>query len=250
MKDEIDEMDMIMDMPRTVSTPRDGRLALPRAVLFDLDGTLIDSVPDITAAVAELLAAEKLPPLSEDQVRMMVGRGLKVLVRKVYDAQGMALDEASLECRLEDMREVYARHLVGKTTLMPGTLAALDFFRSRDCAMAVVTNKLVDATETILGHFGLSEYFDVVIGDSTEPPLSLLARKPQPDMLIEALRRMEVKVDDAVMVGDSGVDIRAAKAAGLRVIAVRGGYSAEPLESFGPDRLIASFADMPTVFKD
>src|SRR3569833_2695253 len=76
------QMDMIMDMLRTASVPRDERLAMPRGALFDLDGTLIDSVPDITAAVAELLASEQLPPLSEDQVRMMVGRGLKVLERK------------------------------------------------------------------------------------------------------------------------------------------------------------------------
>jgi phosphoglycolate phosphatase len=249
MTEETDTMDMIMDMPRTVGTPRDERLAMPRAALFDLDGTLIDSVPDITAAVAELLAAEQLPPLSQDQVRAMVGRGLKVLVRKVYDAQGMALDEASLECRLDDMREVYARHLVGKTTLMPGVKTALEFFRSQDCAMAVVTNKLVGATETILGHFGLSDYFDVVIGDSTAPPLSLLARKPQPDMLLEALRRLGVTADDAVMVGDSGVDVRAGRAAGMRVVGVRGGYSSEPLESFAPDRLVASLAEMPAIFK-
>jgi phosphoglycolate phosphatase len=247
--DATHSMDMIMDMPRSAVTPRDARLAMPRAALFDLDGTLIDSVPDITAAVAELLAAEKLPPLSEDQVRAMVGRGLKVLVRKVYDAQGMALDEASLECRLDDMREVYARHLVGKTTLMPGARTALEFFRDNGCAMAVVTNKPVDATETILGHFGLIDYFDVVIGDSTEPPLSLLARKPQPDMLHEALRRLSVTAADAVMVGDSGVDVRAGKAAGMRVVAVRGGYSSEPLESFAPDRLIASLAELPAIFK-
>ena len=146
--------------------------------------------------------------------------------------------------------QVYARHLVGRTTLMPGVVEALDFLRMQGCAMAVVTNKLVDATETILGHFGLRDYFEVVIGDSTEPPLSLLARKPQPDMLLEALRRFGVTADEAVMVGDSGVDVRAAKAAGIRVVAVGGGYSAEPLESFGPDRLIESFADLPTVFKD
>lgn len=247
--DEIDDMDMIMDMPRTVGTPRDERLAMPRAALFDLDGTLIDSVPDITAAVAELLAAEKLPPLSEDQVRMMVGRGLKVLVRRVYDAQGMALDEASLECRLDDMREVYARHLVGRTTLMPGVTAALDFLRTQGCAMAVVTNKLVDATETILGHFGLRDYFDAVIGDSTLPPLSLLARKPQPDMLFEAMRRLGATTDGTVMIGDSGVDVRSGRAAGVRVVAVRGGYSAEPLESFAPDVLLGSLADLPVSFK-
>jgi len=247
--DATHSMEMIMDMPRSAVTPRDPRLAMPRAALFDLDGTLIDSVPDITAAVAELLAAEQLPPLNQDQVRMMVGRGLKVLVRRVYDAQGMALDEASLECRLEDMREVYARHLVGRTTLMPGVTAALDFLRTQDCAMAVVTNKLVDATETILGHFGLRDYFDVVIGDSTEPPLSLLARKPQPDMLLEAMRRLGAVAGETVMIGDSGVDVRSAKAAGVRAVAVRGGYSAEPLESFAPDVLLGTLSDLPASFK-
>lgn len=231
MTDGIDNMDMILDMPRSTFTPRDERLAMPRAALFDLDGTLIDSVPDITAAVAELLAAEQLPPLSEEQVRVMVGRGLKVLVRKVYDAQGIALDEASLECRLEDMRPVYARHLTDRTTLMPAVTAALDFFHARGCAMAVVSNKLADAADTILRHFGLRDYFAVVVGDSSEPPMSLLARKPQPDMLLEALRQLGVPPDEAVMVGDSGVDIRAAKAAGMRAVAIRGGYSAEPLES-------------------
>ena len=248
MTDEIDDMDMIMELPQTAGAPLDRRLALPRAAMFDLDGTLIDSVPDITAAVAELLASEQLPALSEAQVRRMIGRGLKVLVRRVYDAQGIALDEASLECRLADMREVYTRHLTGRTTLMPGVREGLEFLKSRGCALAVVTNKPVAATETILGHFDLSGYFSVVIGDSTEPPLSLLARKPQPDMLFEALRRLGVTADEAVMIGDSGVDVRAARAAGVRVIAVRGGYSVEPLESFAPDVLLASCADMPAAF--
>jgi phosphoglycolate phosphatase len=249
MTGEGNNMDMIMDLPRIAAAPSDQRLAMPRAALFDLDGTLIDSVPDITAAVNELLAAEQLPALSEQQIRRMVGRGLKVLVRRVYDAQGMALDEASLECRLADMREVYARHLTGRTILMPGVQAALGFLRDRGCAMAVVTNKLADATETILEHFGLRGYFSTVVGDSTEPPLSLLARKPQPDMLLEAMRRLGVRARDTVMVGDSGVDIRAAKAAGVRVLAVRGGYSNEPLESFAPDVVLAGLADMPALFK-
>jgi phosphoglycolate phosphatase len=224
-------------------------LAMPRAVLFDLDGTLIDSVPDITRAVAELLASEQLPPLSQDQVRMMVGRGLRGLVRRVYGAQGLALDEASLQCRIDAMSEIYARHLIGHTTLMPAARETLEYLRARGCVMAVVTNKLLTATETILQHFGLAEFFTVVIGDSIEAPLAVLARKPQPDMLLEALRRLGVSPPQAVMIGDSGVDVSAAKAAGVASIAMRGGYSSEPLESFGPDAIIDGIGDIRRYFE-
>lgn len=221
---------------------------MPRAVLFDLDGTLIDSVPDITLAVAELLASEHLPPLGEDQVRRMVGRGLRALVRRVYDAQGMALDEASLQCRIDAMEEIYGRHLVGCTTLKAGVRETLDFFRAQGCAMAVVTNKLLSATETILEHFGIADYFTVLVGDSNEQPMAALARKPQPDMLLEALRRLRVSPERAVMIGDSGVDMRAAKAAGVAAIAVRGGYSSEPLESFAPDAVLDGMGAVPGHF--
>jgi phosphoglycolate phosphatase len=223
-------------------------LAVPRAVLFDLDGTLIDSVPDITRAVAELLKSEHLPPLSEDQVRIMVGRGLRALVRRVYDAQGLALDEASLQCRIDAMAEIYSRHLVGHTLLMPGVREALEFFRSQGCAMAVVTNKLLTATETILQHFDIADYFAVLIGDSNSPPMAELARKPQPDMLFEALRQLKVEPAQAVMIGDSGVDVQAAKAAGVTAIAVRGGYSSEPLEGFAPDVILDRMGAVPAYF--
>lgn len=242
------ELERLAPMPRLDGADAVPATAMPRAVLFDLDGTLIDSVPDITLAVAELLASEQLPPLNENQVRMMVGRGLRVLVRRVYGAHGIALDEASLQCRLDAMTEIYVRHLVGHTTLMPGVEDALRFFRARGCAMAVVTNKLLTATETILRHFGLVDYFTVIIGDSSEPPMATLARKPQPDMLLEALRRLDVAPQLAVMIGDSGVDVRAARAAGVAAIAVRGGYSSEPLESFSPDVIIDTIGAVPAHF--
>lgn len=249
MTHDIADMETIADLRRSTTITGGGQLAMPRAALFDLDGTLIDSAPDITAAVAELLAAEQLPPLSEQQIRMMIGRGLKVLVRRVYDAQGIALDEASLERRLGDMREVYGRHLTGRTTLMPGVQTALDYLGEGGCKLAVVTNKPVAATETILRHFGLAGYFGAVIGDSIEPPLSQLARKPQPDMLLEAMRRLGAAATETVMIGDSGVDVRAARAAGVRAVAIRGGYSNEPLESFAPDLLLPSLADLPVSFR-
>lgn len=221
---------------------------LPRAVLFDLDGTLIDSVPDIRDAVAELLGNHGLPPLDEDLIRTLVGRGLRVLVHRAFDAHGVALSETVLDIRYEEMKGIYARHLVGKTTLMPGALDALGFLRERGCRLAIVTNKLSSATETILAHLAIRPCFDAVVGDGPAIHRARLAHKPEPDMLLEALDQLAVPAGDAVMVGDSGFDVLAARAAGVRSIAVRGGYSAVALESFAPDELLTTLADLPALF--
>ena len=217
----------------------------PGAVLFDLDGTLIDSVPDITLAVAELMHTVGLAPFTEDDVRRMVGHGLRKLVERAFAARGVDLGEAALDARTELMAGIYPRYLVGRTTLMRGTEEALAFLAEAGSAMAVVTNKLQDATETILDHFGLAGRFALVVGDAGPASRRGLARKPEPDMLRYALSELGVAPGDAIMVGDSSADILAAAAAGVYSIAVRGGYCADPIESHGPDLVIDSLADLP-----
>jgi phosphoglycolate phosphatase len=215
---------------------------MPRAVLFDLDGTLIDSVPDITLSVNELLASEQLPGLEEEQVRRMVGHGIRALVRKVYHAQGIALDVASLDCRTDAMMDIYPRHLTGRTTLMPGVREMAAFFVAGGARLALVTNKPQAAAQTILGHFGLSGSFSVVIGDADHQ----LARKPQPDMLLAALSRLGVATRDAIMVGDSTVDIAAAQGARVRSVVVRCGYSNGGLDA--ADAVVDDPGAIPALF--
>lgn len=215
---------------------------MPQAVLFDLDGTLIDSVPDITLSLNELLASEQLPALAEAQVRRMVGHGIRALVREAYDAHGMALDVVSLDCRTEAMVEIYPRHLTGRTTLMPGVHEMVAFFLAGGARLALVTNKPQAAARTILGHFGLSESFSVVIGDADHG----LARKPQPDMLLAALHRLGVAPVDAIMVGDSTIDIAAAQAALMRSVVVRCGYADGALDA--ADALVADPGAIPALF--
>ncbi|MHB1110229.1 MAG: HAD-IA family hydrolase [Devosia sp.] len=224
------------------------RPAVPRAALFDLDGTLIDSVPDITLAIAELMQTENLEPLNEDAVRRMVGHGIRMLVQRAFAGHGIALDDAELTVKTETMMHIYPRHLIGRTTLMQGGREALAFFSAAGSKLAVVTNKPQGATETILRHFGLSDRFALVLGDTGPASNGGLARKPEPDMLIFALQRLGIHPEDAIMVGDSGADIQAAAAAGVFSVAVRRGYSTEPLESFRPDLVLDSLTDLPSAF--
>jgi phosphoglycolate phosphatase len=215
---------------------------MPRAVLFDLDGTLIDSVPDITLSVNELLASDQLPALEEAQVRRMVGHGIRALVRKAYHAQGVALDIPSLDSRTEAMMEIYPRHLTGRTTLMPGVREMAGFFVAGGARLALVTNKPQAAAQTILNHFGLGDRFSVVIGDADHQ----LARKPQPDMLLAALSRLGVAAADAIMVGDSSIDIAAARAAHMRSVVVRCGYADGALDA--ADAVVADPGAIPALF--
>lgn len=193
---------------------------MPKAVLLDLDGTLIDSVSDVTLSINELLASEHLPVLDEAQVQRMIGNGIRSLVRRAYLAQGVALDVASLECRTDAMLEIYPRNLTGRTTLMPGVRKMVAFFTACGAQLALVTNKPHTAAQTVLKHFGLSESFSAVIGDTDHQ----LACKPRHDMLHAAMSRLGVLPIDAVMVGDCPADIATARAANMRTVLVRCGY--------------------------
>ncbi len=218
--------------------------AWPRAALFDLDGTLIDSVPDITLAVGELMAVEGLAPFGESDVRVMVGHGLRVLVRRALEARGQTPNPAEFEAVIDRMLEIYPRHLTGRTTLLPGVVECLDALAAAGCAVAVVTNKIQSAATTVLDHFGLSDRFAIILGD--QEGLSDLAPKPEPDMLLHTLSEVGVAPADAVMVGDSAADVASARAAGVFSVAVRGGYCNGPLEELGPDVVIDSLLDFPT----
>src|SRR4051812_24491705 len=154
----------------------------PRAVLFDLDGTLIDSAPDIAAATNELLARHRLGPLTLDQVVSMIGNGTRKLTERAFAATSGPLSPAELDQRYAEMLEIYARHLTGVTTLLPGAAAMLAGLREQGTQLGLVTNKPQRFIETILDHFRLAGDFDAVIGsDAGVKP------KPAPDMLFAAM---------------------------------------------------------------
>ncbi|MBK8574888.1 MAG: HAD-IA family hydrolase [Elusimicrobia bacterium] len=209
-----------------------------KGFLFDLDGTLIDSRRDIAACVNFTLAAlGGHSILSLESVEQMVGDGVRQLLTRAAGP----LDEPTMKRALEIFLPYYLDHCTDSTRLYPGVLETLHSFAGR--GLAVVTNKPMAHTVKTLKALGLDSFFSVVLGGD-----SLSTRKPDPAPVVEALRQMGVLPAEAVMVGDSPMDIHAARAAGVRVAAVTYGFrTGAELMSHSPDYLLGAFAELREV---
>jgi len=216
------------------------RCGWPQALLFDLDGTLVDSAPDLASAVNRLLTAEGLDPLSLDAVRGMVGNGVRKLVERAFAAHGRTLDAAGLDAMSARMTRVYGERLTDETVLMAGAAETVAAYARAGVRLAVVTNKPEALSRRILAHFGLDAAIPVVVGGDT-----CATRKPEPEMLHEACAALGVAASRALMVGDSAADVDAARAAGVACVALRGGYTRVPIDELGADIVIDGLAELP-----
>jgi len=200
------------------------RGALPAALLFDLDGTLIDSAPDLAASVDAMLRGLELAPAGEAKVRLWIGNGAPILVRRAL-ADGLkcapdSLDEALFQRAMEQFFELYQAMCCQSTRLYDGVTPALQEFHRRGVALACVTNKPARFTRELLRYFSLQQYFPVVLsGDS------LAVKKPDATPLRVAAAELDVSLEYCAMVGDSATDVMAARNAGIAAIAVSYGYT-------------------------
>lgn len=214
----------------------------PKAVLFDLDGTLVDSAPDIHAALNQTLASYGEPPFTLDAVTRMIGGGVPKLIERAYAALGKDIDPASRDKAAERFLAIYEPRATELTTLTAGASDVTRALSEAGVPIGVVTNKPEAATREILAHFGLLELLDVVVGGDAGP-----AKKPAPGLLLLACERLGLGVADVVFVGDSENDVEAALAAKMTVIAVRGGYTAIAPEELGADALVDRIDAVPAV---
>ena len=193
-----------------------------RAVLFDLDGTLLDTVPDLHAAVCAMLKDLGRPELPVDAIRRYVGRGIANLVkRSLADSLEVAEDDAPAPVdALASFRTHYARENGRRTQLFPGVLEGLQAIRAMGLPMAVITNKAEAFTRPLLEMTGLAAYFSVVVSGDNLPK-----HKPDPMSLVWACGRLNVSPPDALFIGDSVNDFLAARAAGCRVFLLPYGYN-------------------------
>ncbi|MBP5981879.1 MAG: phosphoglycolate phosphatase [Halomonas sp.] len=208
-----------------------------RLVAFDLDGTLIDSVPDLAVAVQQALGKLDLPLPNEDQVRDWVGNGAPILVERALTWALGHTPEKDLQARaLDAFMAYYAAAPNALTTLYPGVKTALEALHHAGFTFALITNKPERFIEPILEHFGLLEWFSLWVGGDT-----LAEKKPSPLPLLHIAHACNVAPGECLMVGDSRHDIEAGKAAGFATLALPYGYNhGDPIELSQPDIVLSS----------
>lgn len=210
-------------------------------LVLDLDGTLIDSAPDLHAAANILLAEAGREPLSLPAVVGMIGDGMPMLVERAFAATGAPPAEADMPHLARRFLEIYQDpsrdHL---TRVYPGVPETLDRLRHEGLRLAVCTNKMEEAAVAVLRDLGLADRLDAVVGSDRVP-----ARKPDPAHVLAALERIAVSAGRAALVGDGPNDVAAARGAGLPVVILSYGYSRAPADQLGADRVIDRFCDLP-----
>jgi len=213
-----------------------------RCLLFDLDGTLIDSRADLIGSVNLMLAELGLTPLADERIVEFVGEGVRLLVERALSAAySREPEEAQVNHALEVYRRHYRAHLLDRTRVYPEVEETLEYFAPWQ--KAVVTNKPYEFTVAVLRGLGLERYFNAILGGDSLPE-----RKPSPEPLIEAARRCGHEPVECLMIGDSRVDIEAGRAAGMKTCGFVGGFRGrEELESAGADALIERFSELRSV---
>jgi phosphoglycolate phosphatase len=209
-------------------------------VVFDLDGTLVDTAPDLVATLNVILAREGLPPVAYETARNFVGGGTRAMVERGFLASGRNLPADALDGYTCDFIAYYGEHIADNSVPFPGVEAALDALDELGHRFAVCTNKVEKMSLLLLDALGLSKRFAAICGADTFGVI-----KPDPEILHRTIARAGATGNGTIMVGDSITDIATARAANIPVIAVDFGYTDTPVTELAPDRVISRFADLP-----
>ena len=207
------------------------------ALVFDLDGTLVDSLPDLHAALNEMLRGLGRRELSAEEVRRMIGDGSQALVKKALRATGDAVDLENAHQRFLDSYEADPTRL---SRLYPEVETTLRSLVGSGARLAICTNKQQATTLAVLDVFNIAKYFEVIVGGDVVP-----FRKPDPRHLLAALEQLGESPNQAVMIGDNENDHAAGRAAGTAVILLRYGYLRVPPETLAPDAWLDQFVGIP-----
>ena len=211
----------------------------PPTIVYDLDGTLADTADDLVATLNSLLAKEGLAPMSAESAGSLLGAGARVLIKRGFAASGRSLEPETIERLFGDYLEYYNAHIVVRTRLYPGADRALAAFDRAGWRQAVCTNKIERSAKLLIEKLGIADHFAFVCGQDT-----FGVGKPDAKPLLETIAAVGGSKVRAIMVGDSGTDIKTARAAGVPIVAVDFGYADTPVKELGPDRVISHFDEL------
>ena len=209
-------------------------------VVFDLDGTLVDTAPDLVATLNIIFARVGLPLVEYDSARNMVDGGMRAMIERGLTLEGRTFTATEIDRLFADFIAHYGAHLADRSLPFPGAEAAMERLAARGCRFAICTNKLESLSVRLLEALGLSGHFSAVCGQDT-----FGLQKPDPEILLRTIRKAGGNPARAIMVGDSHTDIEAARAARIPVIAVDFGYTETPVSLLGPDQVISSYDNLP-----
>ena len=213
----------------------------PQMILIDVDGTLVDSVPDLAWCVDEMMTALGREPWGEARVRDWVGNGVERLVRRALIGQldGEPSDE-EFDRAYPIFLDLYAENTSKRSTLYPGVEEGLDYLREQGYSLGCVTNKAEQFTLPLLRDLGIEDYFGIVVAGDTLP-----VKKPDPTPLLYAAEFFGTGPEHSLMIGDSKSDVKAARAAGFRIICMSYGYNhGEDIRIYEPDAVIDSMKEL------
>jgi phosphoglycolate phosphatase len=211
-----------------------------RIVVFDLDGTLVDTAPDLINALNFVLDREGLPPVPLHSARTMIGGGARRLIERGLELEGRSASLEEITRLTSDFVDHYAAHIADESRPFEGLESALDDLSARGYRFAVCTNKLEWLSKLLLDQLRLSSRFSAICGADT-----FGVSKPDPAILRQTIARAGGDLSSAIMVGDAGPDVGAARRAGIPVIGVGFGYTEIPIADLKPDRLIHHMSELP-----
>lgn len=209
-------------------------------IVFDLDGTLIDTAPDLVDTLNTILAPEGVPPVAYSDARKIVGAGARIMIKRAFAMHDMICDDTNVERLFNGYLDHYAEHLADRSQPFPGVIETLDGLTAQGFRFAVCTNKLEGLARLLLDQLNLTQRFDFICGQDT-----FGVPKPDPTPLLRTISASDATRERTVMIGDSATDVRTARAAKVGVVAVDFGYSDVPASELGADRVVSRFADLP-----
>ncbi|RDV01968.1 HAD family hydrolase [Undibacter mobilis] len=208
-------------------------------IVFDLDGTLVETAPDLVDTLNVVFEREGIPPVPFDEARTFVGHGARAMITRGLDAEGRTVTPQILDKLFNDFVDYYTAHVADRSYPFPGVIEALDALSERGYRLAVCTNKFEKQSLLLLDALKMTSRFAAIVGQDT-----FKIAKPDPEVLRRTILTAGGDPAHAVMIGDSETDILTARAAALPVVAVDFGYSERPVSEYSPDRLISHFAQL------
>ena len=211
-------------------------------ILFDLDGTLVDTAPDLINTLHHILTREGIPFPDEGLARIGISGGARHMLEISFQAAGIALAVSDLDRMFQGFLQHYARNIAVESAPFPGLVPALEQLITNGAKLGVCTNKTEHLSIALLKALSLDQFFGAIVGADSLP-----VRKPDPGHITGTIARLQGDAAQSVMVGDSATDIKAARAAGIPVIGVPFGYTDIPIAALNPDVVLEDYTDLPDV---